>query len=380
MPLATLLLLLGAAVAVAQSSAPASEEWLYLSGSPKNVSNPIALYRLDLSTGTLTATGISTDLPDPNFLAISSNGRFLYASSNLKEGALAAFSIDPQTGKLSALNQQPSAGHRAVHVTLDPSGHAALVANYQGNTVAVLGINADGSLKPPTAEGIQTHTGSGPNASRQPHPFPHSIYPDPTGHFAYSCDLGVDKIYCYKLDAEQATLTPNDPPTVSTPPGSGPRHLAFSPDHQCVYLITEMGNTLIAYHLNADTGALTEFQTLTTLPPGTPNPDQQTGGEVEVHPNGKFLYASNRGPHSSISIFAVAAGTGMLTRVGDVLSGGQHPRFFTIDPSGEFLLVGNQFSNNIALFRINQTTGQLTATSTVPFGAPMCISFWKKPR
>jgi 6-phosphogluconolactonase len=386
MSITAVLLLIGAAVAVSvsvvagQTSAPVSEEWVYLSGSPKGAANTIALYRLNLATGTLTAAGVNAELPDPNFLAVSADNRFLYASCNPKEGAVAAFAIEGGTGKLTALNQVASGGHRAVHVTLEPSGRAALVANYQGNTVAVLGINADGSLKAPTAEGIQTHTGSGPNASRQPHPFPHSIYPNSTGKFAYSCDLGADRIYCYTVDAGRATLLPNDPPTVATPPGSGPRHLAFSPDQKSVYLITEMGNTLIGYHLDRGSGALTEFQTLTTLPAGTANPEQQTAGEVEVHPNGKFLYASNRGPHSSISIFAVDAATGKLTPAGDVLSGGKHPRFFIIDPSGEFLLVGNQLSDNIAVFRIDASTGQLNPTGSIPFGAPMCMKFWMKPQ
>jgi 6-phosphogluconolactonase len=363
-----------------QTAVSRSEEWVYLSGSPKGAPNTIALYRLNLSTGKLAATGTSTELSDPNFLAVSPDQRFLYASCNPKEGAVAAFVIDGPSGKLTALNQQSSAGHRAVHVTLAPPGHAALVANYQGNTVAILGINADGSLKAATPEGIQTHTGSGPNASRQPHPFPHSIYPDPTGHFAYSCDLGVDKIYCYRLDAARAALAPNDPATVSTPPGSGPRHLAFSPDGKCVYLITEMGNTLIGYHLDRGSGALTEFQTLSTLPAGTAHPEQQTGGEVAVHPSGKFLYASNRGPHSSIAIFAIDPITGKLTAAGEVLSGGQHPRFFTIDPSGQFLLVGNQLSDNICVFRIDRSTGQLASIASIPFAAPMCMAFWDKPQ
>jgi 6-phosphogluconolactonase len=354
------------------------EEWLYITSSAKQGRNSIDLYRLELSSGTLTATGVSTEWPGPNFLAMSKDQRFLYASCNPKQGAVAAFGIDAGTGKLSALNQQASAGERAVHVTLEPSGRAALVANYQGNTVAVLGIEADGSLKAVVDGGVATHSGSGPNKDRQAHPFPHSIYPDPTGKFAYSCDLGVDKIYCYRLDAAHATLTANNPPTVTTPPGSGPRHLAFSPDHQCMYVVTEMGNTVIGYHVDAMTGGLKEFQTVSTLPAGTAAAEQR-GGEVEVHPSGKWLFVSNRGPLNSMTTFAVDAASGELRRASDVGASGDEPRSFVIDPSGDYVVVGNQFSNNVVVFRLDHSTGQLHPTGSAALPGPTSIIFWTKP-
>ncbi len=238
---------------------------VYISGS-KGKAGAIDLYRFNSATGALTKDRTVAELPDPNFLAFSPDHKFLYATSNPRDGAVVAFAVDIYTGSLTRINEQPSAGHRSVHVSIEPSGRTALVANYVGNTVAALGINADGTLSAPKPAAIQTQTGAGPNPSRQPHPFPHSIYPDPTGRFAYSCDLGTDQIYCYKLDAASAMLTPNTPPAVSTPPGSGPRHLAFSVDRKHAYVICEMGNILLVYDYDATTGALTQIQTISHPP------------------------------------------------------------------------------------------------------------------
>jgi len=386
--LVLILLFLTVAACVASAQTPTTaatpaDYWVYLSSSAKDKPTGIYLYKMNLATGALTPKGVAIEAPDPNFLALSADNRFMYASTNTTNatthqstGFATAFSIDAATGKLKLINSQPSAGLRAVHVSIDPSGHTLLVANYQGNTVAALGINPDGSLMPANADGVQTHTGSGPNPTRQLHPYLHSIYPDPSGQFAYACDLGTDQIHIYALDAEKHTL--KGKAAVKAPPGCGPRHFTFAPDGKHAYLVTEMGNTVIAYDFNSTDGTLTQKQIVSTLPADLPKDilDKQTGAEIHIHPNGKFLYASNRGPHSSIAVFAIDPADGTLKRIDDTLSGGLNPRYFGIDPTGSFLFAGNQNSDTVLVFRIDAFTGKLTPTGTsLPIPGPMCFAF-----
>jgi 6-phosphogluconolactonase len=263
-----------------------------------------------------------------------------------------------------------------VHVSLDPANTTVLVANYQGNTVAALGINPDGTVMPAGPEGVRTESGKGPNPTRQQHPYLHSIYPDPAGRYVYACDLGTDRIHVFSLDPRTHALTPVT--DVIAPPGCGPRHLCFSADGTHAFLVTEMGSSVIAYDVDRASGRMTQKQIISSLPvrgEGVKvDMEKQTGSEVHLHPNGRYLYVSNRGPHSSITVFAVET-DGKLRFVDDVPSGGNAPRYFGLDPTGRFLFAGNQNSDNVHVFKVDAETGKLAETGQVlQVPAPMCVA------
>ncbi len=354
--------------------------WVYISYSPKDASNGIRVYRMDGESGAVTGGEVALEAPDPNFLVLSNDQRFMYASTNgvgadkKSVGSVTAFAVDAGSGKLRMLNSESSHGVRAVHVSLDPANTTVLVANYQGNTVAALGINADGTVMPAGPEGVRTESGNGPNPTRQQHPYLHSIYPDPAGKYVYACDLGTDRIHVFALDARTHALTPVT--DVIAPAGCGPRHLCFSADGAHAYLVTEMGSSVIAYDVDRASGSMTQKQIVSSLPPGLEvDMEKQTGSEVHLHPSGRYLYVSNRGPHSSITVFAVEA-DGKLRFVDDVASGGMAPRYFGLDPAGRFLFAGNQNSDNVHIFKVDANSGRLTATGQVlQVPAPMCVAF-----
>jgi 6-phosphogluconolactonase len=217
------------------------------------------------------------------------------------------------------------------------------------------------------------HTGSGVNPQRQTHAYAHSIITDPDNKFALTADLGLDKLFVYHFDARDGSLQPNDPPFVSVKPGSGARHVKFHPNGKWVYLITEIGCTVVAFNWNATNGSLTEFQTVSTLPADFKG--VSTCAEVLVHPNGKFLYGSNRG-HDSLAVFSIDQTTGRLTLLECVPSGGKWPRNFAFDPTGKWIICANHDSNNVLVFRIDENTGRLTQTGPpVSMPTPYCPRF-----
>lgn len=327
--------------------------------------------------GKLSAPELVAETANPTYLALHPNQRFLYCIGEVskfggrKAGSVSAFSIDGKSGRLTQLNQQSSGGDGPCHIALDKKGLCALVANYNGGSVEALPVNKDGSLGAPGT--FIQHEGSSVNKSRQEGPHGHCILPDPSQKFALACDLGLDKVLIYKLDAAHATLTPNDPAFGTIAPGSGPRHIAFHPNGRFAYVISEMGCTMTAYSWDSKHGALKEIQTISTLP-GEVRKGYSTA-EVYVHPNGKFVYGSNRG-HDSIVVYGCDAKTGRLTLVEHTPSGGKTPRHFAIDPKGRFLLAENQDSSNVVVFRIDAKTGRLTATGdTIEVGSPVCAVF-----
>jgi 6-phosphogluconolactonase len=211
------------------------------------------------------------------------------------------------------------------------------------------------------------------NPERQAGPHAHFIIPDPANQFALACDLGLDQVLVYRFDPAKAALVPNDPPFAPVKPGSGPRHLAFHPSGRFVFLSSEMGSTLTAFAYDAKRGALTELQTVSTLPEAFTG--NKSGAEVQVHPNGKFVYASNRG-HDSIAVFGFDARNGKLTYVENQATQGKTPRHFAIDPTGQWLLAENQDSDSIVVFRVDAKTGRLSAAGqTLSVGAPVCAIF-----
>lgn len=338
-------------------------------------SKGIYFYRFDPGKRTLEAIGVA-ETPSPSFLAIDPARKFLYAANEISNyrgeqtGTVTAFRIDPGAGKLTELNTVASRGSGPAFVAVDRSGKNVLVANYGGGTVAVLPIADDGSLK--EASGFQKHEGHSVNPRRQREPHAHSINLSPDNRFAIAADLGLDKLLVYRFDAAKGTLEPNDPPSISVAPGSGPRHFTFHPNGKYAYAINEMKSTVTAFDWDAKRGVLTEKQTVSTLPQDFTG--ESTTAEVVVHPNGRFLYGSNRG-HDSIAVFSIAA-DGKLTPVEITPAKVKTPRNFALDPSGEYLFAAGQNSNNIVVFRVDGKTGKLTETNLgLQVGSPVCVRF-----
>jgi 6-phosphogluconolactonase len=332
----------------------------------------------DPETGKLGAPELAARTGSPSFLALHPNHCFLYVvdeNGNVggkMSGAVRAFRIDPATGGLTLLNDQPSGGGGPCHLSVNHSGQCLLVANYGSGSVAALPIGADGTLGAPATK-IQ-HVGSSINHGRQAGPHAHFIAADPDDRFALACDLGLDKILVYRLDAAKGLLVANDPPAGRVTPGLGPRHLVFHPNGRFAYVISEMGSTITAFTYDAKRGQMEEIQTLSTLPADFSG--KSGGAEIQIHPSGKFLYGSNRG-HDSVALFAVDSETGRLRFVECQSTQGRTPRHFEIDPSGKWLLAENQDSDSVVVFQLDQATGKLNPTGqTVSVGAPACALFW----
>jgi 6-phosphogluconolactonase len=381
------LLIGGLAMALAQSrSVPAADGpeakkyrvyvGTYTTGG--STSKGIYQLELDLSSGALTSPKLAGEAVNPSFLAVHPSRRFLYAVGEVsdfqgqKSGAVSAFAVDPASGTLSLLNQQPARGQGPCFVTVDRTGKNALVANYGSGSVACLPIGGDGRLGP--ASSFIQHEGSGAVPGRQAGPHGHSINLDAANRFAIAADLGLDKLLVYKFDAAQGTLTPNDPPFAKVAPGAGPRHFAFHPDGRHAYVINEITLTVTAFDYDPDRGTLSEIQTISTLPEGVKDKNLSTA-EVQVHPSGRFLYGSNRG-HHSIAIFAIDPATGRLRAVGHQSTQGRTPRNFGIDPTGTFLIAANQDSGTLVVFKIDPQTGALAPTGhTAEVPKPVCVKF-----
>jgi 6-phosphogluconolactonase len=337
----------------------------------QNASKGIYRSTLDLVTGALSEPVLAAEARNPTFLEIHPNGRFLYCVSEQAKGVVRAFAIEAATGALQPLNEQSSRGDGPCHVSIDRTGRNVLVANYGSGTAAVIPIQPDGRLAEPT--GFVQHSGSGPNPKRQSGPHAHSINPSPDNRYAFVADLGIDKIMIYKLDPEKGTIVANDPPFAQLKPGAGPRHLAFHPNGKFAYVINELGGTITAFAYKPASGALTELQTVPTLPAGFTG--ASTCAEVRVHPSGRFVYGSNRG-HDSLVVYRIDPAKGTLTYVEHESAGIKTPRNFNIDPTGAFCLVANQDSDSVVVFRINSETGALEPTpNRIAVGKPVCIRF-----
>jgi 6-phosphogluconolactonase len=377
LPILLLLIAPGLSVlAVAAGSAP-QQYLVYVGTYTDHGSKGIYAYRFDSSTGKLVSLGLAAETAEPSFLAVDSNGRFLYAANETANfngqptGAVSAFATRSETGKLSLLNQVSSHGADPAHIILDRAGKYALVSNYTTGSVAVFPVLKDGRLGEATA--FVQHKGSSVNPERQKGPHAHAIALSPNNRFAIVADLGLDQLLVYSFDATKGTFGAN-PQIVRASPGAGPRHLAFSSDGRFLYVINEMQSSVVAYSYNESTGALDELQTISTLPKNFSG--DNTAAEIEVHPSGKFLYASNRGDDNSIAVFAIDSRAGTLTHVENNPAGGKTPRNFSIDPTGSWLLVANEDSNDIVVFRIDGKTGQLTPTGDViQVPSPTCLKF-----
>ena len=331
------------------------------------------IYRsvLDLETGKLSKPILAAEARSPSFLEIHPNGKFLYAVGQVGgTGGVSAYAID-KDGGLKFLNQQSSGGAGPCHVSIDHAGKNVLVANYTGGSASVIPIKADGRLGKPT--GFAQHTGSSVNLQRQKAPRAHSINVSPDDRFAFVADLGIDKIMIYKLDVEKGTIVTNSPAFAKVKPGAGPRHFSFGPNGKYAYVINELDCTITAFAYESASGALTQIETVTTLPEGFDG--DNSCAEVRVHPNGKFVYGSNRG-HNSIVVYRVDLAEGGLSFVEHETADIKTPRNFNIDPTGRFCLVANQNSDSVVVFAIDPQTGALKPTGhKITIAKPVCVRF-----
>ena len=334
-------------------------------------SKGIYVSRFDAGSGKLEPLALAAEIVSPSFVALHPNGRFLYAVSEERNGSVSAFSLDAKSGKLTFLNRVESHGNGPCYARVDKTGKAVLVANYGSGTFAVLPIEPDGKLR--EASAFIQDEGKGSNPQRQERPHAHSLNPSPDDRFAIGADLGLDKLFVFKFDAANGTITPNDPPFYQVKPGSGPRHFTFHPNGKFGYVTNEMASTVDALAWNAAKGEFQGLQTVSTLPADFKG--QNTTAEIQVHPSGKFLYDSNRGA-DSIAVFSIDRKKGTLKPVDHTPTQGKVPRNFGIDPTGSFLIAVHQQSDNIVVFRIDKSSGRLTPTGQVlEVGSPVCVKF-----
>jgi 6-phosphogluconolactonase len=354
----------------------------------KTDSKGIYAFEFDAATGKLTSKGLAAESSNPSWVVIHPNGKWAYAANESgKQSTISAFSIDTKSAKLALLNKLPAAGEDPCYLSFDKTGKYLFAANYTSGNVVVFPILPDGKLGAATSNVKDAGT-LGPNKERQEAPHSHWIEPSIDGRSVYVADLGLDRVLWYSFDATKGTLAPGPVPgsfshklldlSAKLAPGTGPRHVVFSPKGGEMYVLGEIQSTVTAIHLiGLDDYVPTAFQTISALPVGFSG--HNDAAEIALHPSGKWLFASNRG-HDSIAVFSVDPATGKLERAGDYSTGGKEPRHFAIDPTGQFLLAENQNSNSIVVFRINPETGalsQISITEGVP--SPVCLIFLRTP-
>ncbi len=358
----------------ALSTASAEPLRVYFGTYTRGQNSGQGIYRstLDLKTGKLSDPALAAEATNPSFIEIHPNGKFLYAVSEVgRAGGVSSYAIDSTTGNLRLLNKQPSGGAGPCHVSIDNAGRNLLVANYGSGSASVVPIKLNGSLAEPT--GFVQHTGSSINPRRQTEPHAHSINISPDNRFAFVADLGIDKVMIYRLDIKKGTIVNNYPPYAKLKLGAGPRHFSFHPNGNFAYVINELDCTVTAFAYEPTSGILSYIQTIPTLPEDFDG--HNSCAEIRVHPNGKFLYGSNRG-HNSIAVYRIDSTKGTLTSVEHETADINTPRNFNIDPTGKFCLVANQGSNSVVVFQINQNTGALEPTGhKISIARPVCIRF-----
>lgn len=337
----------------------------------------IYLVRMNRQSGKLRRVGAVDAGENPSFLAIDPNGRFLYAANEVDKykgkasGAVSAFAIARDTGALTRRNEQPSEGAAPCFVSVDRSGRVVLVANYNGGSVALLPIEANGSLAPPAS--VVHHTGTGPNAERQEGPHAHSIITDPSNRFVLSADLGADRVFVYRLDLDGKSLRHVEGGDAVMRAGAGPRHLAFHPTLPLVFVSNELDSTVATLRFDGQSGKLALLDAHSTLPTGWKGTNYPA--DIHVAPSGRSVYVSNRG-HNSIAVFSVAPATGALALEQVVSTGGDWPRNFSLDPTGRWLLVANQKSDSVIVFSRDEKSGRLTPTrQRIVIPSPVCLRF-----
>ncbi len=358
-------------VVVLSTPAKGADTFVYFGSHGSGSHIGFSLAHFDTETGMLTQPVFLEEAVAPAYFIIRPDGRRLYTCNSAPGSSVSAYAIDPTTAKLTLLNEQPSGGGDPSYVSLDPSSRYLMVANYRGGSVAVFALRPDGSIGQRT--GFIQHVGASLDPDSPSHAHAHSILYDPGHHFVLSADLGLDKIFVYRLSQATGALTPNKPDSASFASGSGPRHIAFDPQGRYVYAINQTANSIVRFGWKARRGILTRFESVSTLPDGFKG--ENTGAELLMHPSGKFLYATNRGSNT-VAVYAVQSATGRLVPIQFIPTQGRTPRNAEFDPTGKWLLVSNQDSSNATVFRIDQVTGHLTQNGDpVSVPTPFCERF-----
>lgn len=331
-------------------------------------------------TGSLSLLDTIESLPNPSYITIHPNGKFLYAANELADGSeevlgqVSAIAIDPVNRFYQALSNVSAMGDAPCHLTVLSDQEHVVVANYVDGNVAVLPIDEVGALGKSIA--TAQHEGKGPNEGRQGSPHAHMVYPFPGSSDGFlAVDLGIDQIVHYQWNEGQQEL--NEVARTATTPGAGPRHLDFHPTAKRIYVLNELNHSVEVFEYESLTAAFTRKQIISTLAEDSEGVSYPAA--IKVHPNGKFLYASNRGSteeENSIAIFEINEQTGELSFKKVVHTGGNFPRDFEISPSGKYLLAANQNSGNILVFKVDAETGDLSETGTdFAIPTPVCLKF-----
>jgi 6-phosphogluconolactonase len=354
-----LALLFTAALPNAQKTA--GQYFVYVGAYTAATSKGIYAFRFNSADGTLTPLGLVAETPNPAHVWGSPNGKNLYAvnwqgSDAVKGDTVSAYAINPKTGALTFLNKVSSAGVQPNQVVVDPTGKMAVTVNYNTGTLAALPIESDGRLG--EAFYVDQHTGQ-PLSPRQPGPRAHGVVFSKDDRFAYVAELGLDRVYSYRIDPAKRVMTPFDPPYVSLKAGSGPRRLQLHPNGKFLYVNHETDSRVSVFEVNG--GNLKEIQSLSTLPPDYKG--NNSTAEIQIDKKGRFLYVSNRG-HDSVALYTVDPLNGTLTWVENIPTLGRTPRNITIDPTNSYLFAANQGGDNVVVFRIDHKTGHLTPAGT----------------
>jgi 6-phosphogluconolactonase len=327
-------------------------------------------------TGALSAPKLVAPTDRSTFIHLHPSLAVLYSVAELNDGeqgkgaGVLAWKIDDKSGSLTEISRQPAGGEGACHVTVREDGKYVAIANYGSGSISLYPLMKDGRIEAASAN-IQ-HQGSGPDKGRQTAPHAHSVQFDASGNRLLAADLGTDDIFVYDIQSN-GTLQPSSPPSLKMPPGSGPRHFAFSPDHRFLLGLGEMSGTISTFAFDKPNAS--PLSTVSTMAEGTPADAERSCAEILFHPSLPVVYCSNRGPHE-IAVFDFDKATGKLTRRSALACGGKVPRNFRLTPDGRFLLVANQGSNNVAVLAVDQKTGDLSATEhSIEVPSPMCIKF-----
>ncbi|TCJ17636.1 lactonase family protein [Flaviaesturariibacter flavus] len=331
----------------------------------------IFIYRFDPQSLEATATDSAMTV-NPSYLAPGADGKYVYAVSEQGGGKGAVRAYRLRKGRLEFINEVPSGGDAPCYITVDRKGRNVIAGNYSGGNLALFATAPDGGLVP--FEYIYKHNGSGPHAARQEGPHVHSTNLSPDERYLLAADLGTDRIITYSVSARQHRLAPTDK-LLQLRRGTGPRQLEFHPNGKWVYIVQELSGDITA--CTYDNGMLKPFQEISLLPDaGTP----ASSADIHVSPDGRFVYATNRNPSNHIAIFAIGT-DGSLTATGHVPTGGKVPRNFIFTPGGELLLVANQDSDNISIFKVDKGSGGLTDTGKrIAAPAPVCLKWLPRQR
>lgn len=333
--------------------------------------------RFDVDSGVLSDPKLQVKMGDPSFLTLSRDGKVLFSSGLIPQptwpplGTLSSFTVNRETGDLTPLSQKTNGTEAACHIALSADGRTLFAANYMNGFAASYAVSEAGALGEPLS--LHKHAGSSVNKSRQEGPHVHGVTLSPDGHFLFAPDLGADKIVAYKVSAE-GVLTPYPEANITSPAGHGPRHVQFSIDGRHLYEIDEMVAVLRVHRYDATTGRTEFLQEISLVPADFKG--GQSGAEIALHPNGRWLYASNREEHQSVAVFAIEGDTGLLAPVQHWQPGLNHPRHITVDPTGRWLIVTNTFGDTVVSAPIDPASGRLgDIVSKIQVPRASCVVF-----